>query len=380
MEHRSTQREGPLAGVRVVEMAGIGPGPHAAMVLADLGADVVRVERPGPVAGVGDGDVTLRGRRWVRANLKDPAQLEMVLALVEHADVLIEGYRPGVAERLGIGPDVCLARNPRLVYGRMTGWGQDGPLAPRAGHDLTYLALTGALHAMGRPGVPPAPPMNLVADNGGGSMVLLVGLLSALLERERSSLGQVVDAAMVDGVSLLAQLVHAMRGVGAWSGSPGENVLDGGAPFYDCYTCADGRFLAVAPLEPPFYAEMLAGLGLSGADLPSQYDRAGWPRLRQAFADVIVTRTRDEWADVFADTDACVTPVLTWDEAAASPHLMARATLVEVDGVRQAAPAPRFSRTPAAVTASVRIGDDTAAVVSDWGATPASGWAGAPQS
>ena len=358
---------GPLSGVRVVELAGIGPGPHAAMVLADLGADVVRVERPGPVGGAGERDVTLRGRRWVRADLKSADDRARVLALVEKADVLVEGFRPGVAERLGIGPDECLSRNPRLVYGRMTGWGQQGPRAARAGHDLNYLSLTGALAAMGRPGSPPPPPLNLVADYGGGSMLLLVGVLAALVERERSGLGQVVDAAMVDGVSLLAQLVWSMRAIGAWPGPRGGNLLDGGAPFYDCYACADGRYIAVAALEPPFYAALLQGLGLSEADLPAQYDPTGWPVLREAFATTIAQRTRDEWAEAFDGTDACVTPVLTWDEAAAEGHLVERGTLIDVDGVAQAAPAPRFSRTGAAPPPAVRVDDDTERVMADWG-------------
>jgi alpha-methylacyl-CoA racemase len=357
---------GPLAGTRVLELASIGPGPHAAMVLADLGADVVRVERPGPPAGLGPGDVTLRGRRWVRADLKKSDDLALVLRLVEAADVLVEGFRPGVAERLGVGPDECLARNPRLVYGRMTGWGQQGPRAAQAGHDLNYLSLTGALAAMGRPGSPPSPPLNLVADYGGGSMLLLVGVLAALVERERSGRGQVVDAAMVDGVSLLAQLVWSMRGVSAWSDQRGANLLDGGAPFYDCYACADGRFVAVAALEPPFYAQLLAGLGLDAASLPAQYDTSGWPELRRRFAEVIARRSREEWAAVFDGTDACVTPVLTWDEAAATPHLQSRGTIVERDGAVQAAPAPRFSRSVGEWPAPPKAGDDTGAVVADW--------------
>jgi len=357
---------GPLHGVRVVELAGIGPVPHAGMVLADLGADVARVERPGPIGGVGVSDVTLRGRRWVRADLKRDDDRARVMRLVERADVLLEGFRPGVAERLGVGPDACLDRNPRLVYGRVTGWGQDGPLAPRAGHDLNYLSLTGALAAMGRPGTPPAPPLNLVADYGGGSMLLLVGILAALVERERSGRGQVVDAAMVDGVSLLSQLVWSMRSIGAWAGPRGANLLDGGAPFYDCYTCADGRFVAVAALEPPFYAALLDGLGLSEADLPAQYDVAGWARLRQVFAETLAARTRDEWAAVFAGVDACVTPVLTWDEAAGHGHLVERGTLVEVHGVVQAAAAPRFSRSSTGAVSAVRIGDDTDVLLAEW--------------
>jgi alpha-methylacyl-CoA racemase len=356
----------PLAGLRVVELAGIGPGPHAAMVLADLGADVVRVERPGPPAGLGAGDVSLRGRRWVRADLKRPDDLATVLRLVRVADVLLEGFRPGVAERLGVGPEHCLEVNPRLVYGRMTGWGQAGPRSDRAGHDLNYLSLTGALAAMGRAQSAPSPPLNLVADYGGGSMLLLVGVLAALVERERSGQGQVVDAAMVDGVSLLSQLAWSMRAIGAWQDARESNLLDGGAPFYDCYACADGRFVAVAALEPAFYALLLQGLGLDPESLPPQYDPAGWPTLRQTFAHAFAAHPRDHWAGVFDGTDACVTPVLTWAEAARDPHLVARGTLVEVDGVVQAAPAPRFSRSEVARARAVVVGDDTQDVLADW--------------
>ncbi len=356
----------PLAGLRVVELAGIGPGPHAAMVLADLGADVVRVERPGPPAGLGAGDVSLRGRRWVRADLKRPDDLATVLRLVRVADVLLEGFRPGVAERLGVGPEHCLEVNPRLVYGRMTGWGQAGPRSDRAGHDLNYLSLTGALAAMGRAQSAPSPPLNLVADYGGGSMLLLVGVLAALVERERSGQGQVVDAAMVDGVSLLSQLAWSMRAIGAWQDARESNLLDGGAPFYDCYACADGRFVAVAALEPAFYALLLQGLGLDPESLPPQYDPAGWPTLRRTFAHAFAAHPRDHWAGVFDDTDACVTPVLTWAEAVRDPHLVARGTLVEVDGVVQAAPAPRFSRSEVARARAVVVGDDTQDVLADW--------------
>lgn len=357
---------GPLTGLRVVELAGIGPGPHAAMVLADLGADVVRVERPGPVAGMGEADVTLRGRRWVRANLKDERDRAVVMRLVEVADVLVEGFRPGVAERLGVGPEDCAAVNPGLVYARMTGWGQAGPLALRAGHDLNYLSLTGVLGAIGRPGSPPAPPLNVVADYGGGSMLVLVGILAALWERERSGRGQVVDAAMVDGVSLLAQLTWAMRGVGAWRDERGANLLDGGAPFYDTYACADGRYVAVAALEPQFYATLLDGLGIGAEDLPPQLDPAGWPVIRDRLAAEFASRPRDHWTEVFAEVDACVTPVLSWGEAAQHPHLVARATLVDRGGMVQAAPAPRFSRTPAGDPGALAVGDDTQTVVHDW--------------
>jgi alpha-methylacyl-CoA racemase len=363
------ERSGPLAGLKVVELAGIGPGPHAAMVLGDLGADVVRVDRPsrGPGPG-GDGvaDPTLRGRRRVTADLKDPAGRAAVLSLVERADVLIEGYRPGVAERLGIGPADCHARNRRLVYARMTGWGQDGPLADRAGHDINYISLTGLLHAIGRPGERPVPPLNLVGDFGGGSMLLLVGVLSALWEAQRSGQGQVVDAAMVDGASLLGQMFWGFLAQKAWVDQPGVNVLDGGAPFYDTYTCADGRHVAVGAIEPQFYAAVLEGLGLTGADLPAQMDRDSWPALKARLAEVFATRSRDEWARVFAGTDACVTPVLAFGEVAAHPHLEARGTIVDPGGVPQAAPAPRFSRTAPTVPGPAGAPETVDAVLADW--------------
>jgi alpha-methylacyl-CoA racemase len=339
---------GPLEGLRVVELAGIGPCPHAAMVLADLGADVTRIERPhGGFDPTGDQpDHLLRGRRSVTADLKTDKDRAMVLSLIERADVLLEGFRPGVAERLGLGPAVCLARNPQLVYGRVTGWGQNGPLAQRAGHDINYIAVTGVLHAIGHAKARPALPLNLLGDFGGGSMFLIAGVLAALWERDRSGQGQVVDAAIVDGTSVLAQLIWAFRGAGAWSDDRAANLLDGGAPFYDTYTCADGKWVAVGALEAKFYAQLVDGLGLTSEDLPAQLDRSGWPRLRQRFTEVFATRTRDEWADVFTGTDACVTPVLTFDEATRHEHLAARATLREIDGVPQASPAPRFSRTP----------------------------------
>jgi alpha-methylacyl-CoA racemase len=360
---------GPLAGLRVVELGGIGPGPHAAMVLADLGADVVRVERPSGGLSVGRGgrDVVLRGRRPVAADVKTPEGLELVLSLVGGADVLLDVFRPGVAERLGLGPDECLARNPALVYARMTGWGQDGPWAQRAGHDVNYLSLTGTLAALGHPGEAPRAPLNLVADYAGGSMLVLVGVLAALHERSRSGRGQVVDAAMVDGVALVSQLMWSMRGTGVWSDDPGTNLLDGGAPFYDVYTCADGRFVAVGALEPQFYAALLDGLDLADADLPPQSDPRGWPRLREAFTQAFAARPREHWERVFEGTDACVTPVLEPAEAPAHPHLAARGTFTQVDGVVQAAPAPRFSRTPAGPAATVPAEPaDAAAVLGEW--------------
>ena len=359
---------GPLTGLKVVELAGIGPGPHGAMVLADLGAQVVRVDRPGGLQ-LGDpalADPTLRGRRRVAADLKSPEGVETVLRLVERADVLVEGYRPGVTERLGVGPDACHARNPALVYARMTGWGQDGPMAQRAGHDINYISLTGALHAIGRAGERPVPPLNLVGDFGGGSMLLVVGVLAALWEAQRSGRGQVVDAAMVDGASVLSQMFWGFLAQGAWTDERDANVLDGHAPFYDTYTCADGRHVAVGPLEPQFYAAFLAGLGVDPADLPAQYDRAGWPVLRARFTELFASRPRDEWAAVFDGTDACVTPVLAFGEVAAHPHLAARGTIVEADGVAQAAPAPRFSRTPARLPDPPTAAEDVESVLADW--------------
>jgi alpha-methylacyl-CoA racemase len=368
---------GPLVGLRVIELAGIGPGPHAAMVLADLGADVVRVERPS--AGVqgwqlapGAEDQMLRGRRSVQLDLKDPADRETLLRLVERADVLIEGLRPGVIERLGAGPADCHARNPRLVYARITGWGQQGPLADRAGHDINYIALSGVLHAIGPAGGKPVPPLNLVGDFGGGSMFLVLGVLAALWERERSGTGQVVDAAMVDGVSVLAQMFWSLRACGRWSDQRGANLLDSGVPFYDTYLCADGRYVAVGALEPQFYAALLGGLGLTDADLPVQQDPAGWPVLRRRFTDAFASRRRDEWMAVFEGTDACVTPVLSFAEVPMHPHIAARDTIIEIDGVPQAAPAPRFSRTPPDLpTPPPQPGADTAEVLADWAVVPA---------
>jgi alpha-methylacyl-CoA racemase len=371
-----SSRQGPLAGVRVVELAGIGPVPHAAMLLADLGADVVRVERPpGRGLQITDGerpDQMLRGRRSVAADLKDPTGVRLVARLLDRADVLVEGLRPGVAERLGIGPAACAERNPRLVYARMTGWGQDGPWAGRVGHDINYLSMTGTLHAIGRAQDRPVVPLNLVGDYGGGSMFLVMGVLAALIERQSSGRGQVVDAAMVDGTGVLSQMIWALRAMGAWSDRRGVNLLDGGCPFYDTYTCADGRYVAVGALEPHFYAALLTGLELDPADLPAQADHSGWPELRRRFTEVFGRRTRDEWARTFDGTDACVTPVLTFAEAPTHPHLAARAAHVTLDGATQPAPAPRFSRTPPEIpTPPPMPGADTAQVLHDWGITAA---------
>jgi alpha-methylacyl-CoA racemase len=340
---------GPLDGVRIVELAGIGPAPFAAMVLADLGADIVRVDRAGGGSGFARMDVMNRGRRSVAVDLKHPDGVEVVLRLAAESDALIEGFRPGVAERLGLGPEPCLDRNPRLVYGRMTGWGQDGPYAAEAGHDITYAAVAGALAHIGRAGQPPTPPLNLVADFGGGGMLLAVGVVSAVLSARETGHGQVVDAAMVDGVALLmAPFFMALRS-GFFTNERGTNLLDSGAPFYDSYACADGRYVAVGALEPQFYAALVAGLGLDAASLGEQNDKANWPAMRARFAATFLTRTRDEWVAHFAGRDACVAPVNTTEETLADAHLVARGTVVEVDGVPQPAPAPRFSGTPAAV-------------------------------
>jgi alpha-methylacyl-CoA racemase len=364
---------GPLNGIRVVEVASLAPAPFGCMILADLGADVVRVDRadqcrPGAAAPA---DPLSRGRRSAGIDLKDPAGIELLLRLADSADVLVEGFRPGVAERLGFGPEVCAARNPRLVYGRMTGWGQDGPLAPAAGHDINYIAVSGALHPIGRAGERPVPPLNLVGDFGGGGMLLALGVLAALLERERSGLGQVVDAAMVDGSALLTSFLYGLRATGAWQDARGVNLLDGGAPFYDTYQTADGGYVAVGALEPKFYDELLSGLGLSGAGLPPQYDRSGWPALRERFAEVFGSRTRDEWAAVFAGTDGCVAPVLSPGEAPRHPHNVARGTFAEIGGLVQPAPAPRFGRTDTGSPSPPRHpGADTDAVLAGLGCTP----------
>ncbi len=339
-------KNGPLSAIRVIEFAGIGPGPHAAMMLADLGADVVRVQRPGSLPAEGrNADALLRGRRVVEANLKDPADRETILGLIAKADVVIEGFRPGVMERLGFGPDDLESVNPGLVYGRMTGWGQEGPRANLAGHDINYISLTGMLHAIGRKDDRPVPPLNLAGDFGGGSMFLVMGVLAALLERQSSGRGQVVDAAMVDGASVLGQMMWAFRGTGLWSDVRGVNMLDTGAPYYEVYETSDGKYMAVGAIEPQFYAELLNGLGLDGADLPEQNDIANWGKLKEVFTETFKSRTRDEWTKIFDDTDACTSPVLTFAEAPEDPHMSARSNLVEIDGVMQAQVAPRFSRT-----------------------------------
>ncbi|MEU4025494.1 CaiB/BaiF CoA transferase family protein [Streptomyces anulatus] len=359
---------GPLTGVRVVELAGIGPGPFAAMLLADLGADVVRVDRPGG-AGLGidpASDLTNRNKRSVLLDLKSDEGPARVLDLVERADILIEGYRPGVAERLGVGPEACLARNPKLVYGRMTGWGQDGPLAERAGHDIAYLALTGTLSMIGKPDEPPVVPANLVGDYAGGSLYLVVGVLAALQHARAHGEGQVVDAAIVDGAAHLATMIHGMLAAGSWQDRRGTNLLDGGCPFYGTYATSDGGHMAVGPLEGRFYAEFAGLLGIADA-FPDRWDLARWDELRAAVTERFLTRTRAEWTEVFDGTDACVAPVLSLTEAPHHPHLAARSTFVEHSGLTQPAPAPRFSATPVSVRGGPALpGADTAAVAADW--------------
>jgi alpha-methylacyl-CoA racemase len=353
---------GPLHGLKVVEMAGIGPGPFCAMLFADMGAEVLRIERPG--ARRSPHDILARGRSLLQVDLRAEGASAAVLEAIAHADVLIEGFRPGVMERLGLGPAECLARNPRLVYGRMTGWGQSGPLAHAAGHDINYIAISGALHAIGRSGEAPVPPLNYVGDFGGGAMLLAFGILAALHETRQSGQGQVVDAAMTDGAALLSAMMVGMKAAGQWSNQRGENMLDGGAHFYDTYACADGKYVAIGAIEPQFYALLRERCGL--ADDPAfdaQMDQARWPLLKLRIADVFRTRTRDAWCALLEGTDACFAPVLDWDEAAAHPHNVARGTYVEAQGLVQPAPAPRFSRTPGALPQ----GDDAVAVLQRWG-------------
>jgi alpha-methylacyl-CoA racemase len=348
---------GPLHGLKVVEMVGIGPTPFCAMLLADLGADVLRVDRPRPPDARGTPhvipddprfDVMARGRATLALDLKRPGAVDDLLAVLARADAVIEGFRPGTMERLGLGPERCRALNPRLVYGRMTGWGQDGPLARAAGHDIDYVALSGALHAIGPRDGPPTVPLNYVGDFGGGAMLLAVGVLAALFEAKGSGMGQVVDAAMVDGASLLSAMMYGFRANGWWSDRRASNMLDGGAHFYGTYRCADGRFIAVGAIEAPFYATLREGLGLADdPDFDAQMDPVRWPALRGRLEALFATRPRDAWCALFDGSDACVAPVLDWDEAPRHPHNVARGTFVEVDGVVQPAPAPRFDRTPA---------------------------------
>jgi alpha-methylacyl-CoA racemase len=364
-----TNSSGPLHGVRVVELVGIGPGPFAAMLLADLGADVIRVDRPGGNAlqlGAPETDILGRGRPSVAVNLKDPRGVQVVLDLVESADILIEGLRPGVTERLGLGPEDCHARNPRVVYGRMTGWGQDGPLAHTAGHDINYISVAGALGAIGRAGGPPQVPLNLVGDFAGGSLYLVTGLLAALTHARATGEGQVVDAAITDGTAHLMSMIVAMQQGGSWSDQRGTNLLDTGTPFYDVFETSDGQWMSVGPLEPQFYAALVEGLGLT--DAPGQYDFARWGELRATLTETFASRTRAEWEQVFDGTDACVAPVLSLTEAYEHPHNVARGTYVERDGLTQPAPAPRFSATPATLTTPPqKAGASTVSALTDWG-------------
>ncbi len=343
---------GPLHGVRIVELAAIGPVPYGVMLLADLGAEVIRVDRASAVTGHAGAEASMvgvsRNRRSVAVDLKHPEGVEVVRRLTAAADVFVEGFRPGVAERLGLGPQQLRAAHPGLIYARVTGWGQEGPLAARAGHDLDYAALAGALHGIGGAQEPPPPPINYLADFAGGGAFLAIGVLAALVERERSGEGQVIDTAMLDGTASLTAFLHGLRGLGAWSLERGSNLLDGAAPFYATYACADGRYLAVAALEPQFHAELCAGLGLDPAEWP-QHDPALWPEQKVRLADLLATRSREEWMEVFADRDACVAPVLDLDEAPAHPHNRARGTFVEAFERVQPAPAPRLSRTPGSI-------------------------------
>jgi len=372
----SASGAGPLAGVRVLELAGLGPAPFAAMLLADMGADVTVVHRAERAVGAdpssAKGNVFDRGRRSIAVDLKHPDGVATVLELVDGADVFIEGFRPGVAERLGLGPEVVRGRNPRIVYGRMTGWGQSGPMASRAGHDINYIALAGPLAHIGRRDQPPTPPLNLLGDFGGGGMLLAFGVACALNERNRSGEGQVIDAAMVDGAAILASAMVPAYALGYFHPERGTNFLDSGAPWYDVYECADGAWIAVGAIEAKFYANLLAGLGLEAAGLPDQNDEAGWPVLRERFTAAFLTRPRDEWLVVFVADDNCVTAVLPFTEVLDDEHLAARQTYVDLDGVPQPAPAPRFDRTPATLDRPPPVaGQHTDAVLADAGFSPA---------
>ncbi|PWF55329.1 CaiB/BaiF CoA transferase family protein [Massilia glaciei] len=366
---------GPLAGVRVVEMVGLGPCPFAAMMLADMGAEVIRIDRHGAAGAAGAfsflgtrHDVMARGRRSLALDLKQAGARGVLLRLLGKADVLLEGFRPGVMERLGFGPDVCHARNPKLVYGRVTGWGQHGPLAQAAGHDLNYIALTGMLHAMGRAGEPPAPPLNLVGDFGGGAMMMAFGVVCAVLEARASGRGQVVDAAMTDGAALLGAMMYGLRAHGSWSDARGADLLDGGAPFYASYACADGKFITVGSLEPQFYALLLKLIGATDAAFEAQMEAGGWPGLKARFEAIFAGRTRAQWCELLEGADVCFAPVLDMAEAPGHPHNVARAAFIEVDGVVQPAPAPHFSRTvPEVSSGPASAGQHSAQILADWG-------------
>lgn len=363
---------GPLEGVKVVELAGIGPGPFASMMLADMGADVVRIDRASRVRG-GDPatppkDPMSRGRRSVAVDLKNPAGVEAVLRIVERADALIEGFRPGVMERIGLGPDVCLARNPKLVYGRMTGWGQEGPMAQAAGHDINYISLAGVLDHIGRKGERPLAPLNLVGDFGGGGMLMAFGVACALIETARSGKGQVVDAAMVDGAAVLMQMMYGMRAMGVWNDERGTNLLDSGAHFYEVYETQDGKHVSIGSIEPQFYAELIEKTGLAAEDLPAQMDQSQWSKLKERLAAIFKSKSRDEWCEIMEGSDVCFAPVLSMGEAPEHPHNVHRKSFLDDGGVVQAAPAPRFSRTaPEVARPAPHLGQDSAEVLADHG-------------
>lgn len=358
---------GPLSGVRILEFAGIGPGPFCAMLLSDMGAEVLRIDRKGARGG-NPYDITSRGRRSVAIDLKSPQGVNTVLSLVAKADGLLEGFRPGVMERLGLGPDVCLARNPRMVYGRMTGWGQTGPLAHAAGHDINYIALTGALHAIGRSGEKPVPPLNLVGDFGGGALYLAFGMAAGLFEAQRSGQGQVIDAAMTDGAASLMAMFYGFKAAGAWTDERGANLLDGGAHFYDTYECACGRSVALGSIEPQFYALLLEKAGIEDEAFHQQMDQASWPALKEKLVALFKTKDRDTWCAIMEGTDICFAPVLSLEEAPHHPHNAARSTFIEIDGVTQPNAAPRFSRTKEAVQGPPPgIGEHTEEALRDWG-------------
>jgi alpha-methylacyl-CoA racemase len=367
--------QGPLRGLTIIEMAGLGPAPFFAMMLADMGAEVIRIDQKRKAGAPASAffshpryDVLARGRRSLALDLKKPAGTRVALSLIAKADALLEGFRPGVMERLGLSPETCLQSNPKLVYGRMTGWGQHGPLAAAAGHDINYVALTGALSAIGRPGTPPAVPLNLVGDFGGGAMMMAFGLLCGILEAQRSGRGQVIDAAMTDGAALLAAAMYGFKADGQWSNERSSNMLDGGAPYYDTYTCADGKHIAIGAIEPQFYALLRERLGLNDPAFDHQNDRSRWPELKRRLAEVFATRTRDQWCELLEGSDACFAPVLDWDEAPRHPHNRERAVFTTVDGVLQPAPAPRFSRTPGTVkTPPVAPGEHSVAILKDCG-------------
>ncbi len=359
---------GPLEGIKVLEIASIGPGPFCSMMLSDLGAQVIRIDRK-ELVGTGDSRISLnRGRKSLALDLKQPEAIETVLRMVETADMLVEGFRPGVMERLGLGPETCLSRNPRLIFGRMTGWGQTGPMAQAAGHDINYISLAGALHAMGHEDRAPTPPLNLVGDFGGGAMYLLAGLLAAYIEAQKSGQGQVVDAAMTDGTASLLTAFFGLRALGRWTDQRASNYLDGGAHYYGCYTCSDGKFISIGSIEPKFYALLLDKLDIEDDEFQAQNERDCWSTLRGKLETLFLTRTRDDWCAILENTDVCFAPVLSMAEAPGHPHNIARKTFVEVDGVTQPAPAPRFSRTQGEIQGpAARVGEHSEEVLKEWG-------------